>query len=167
MTDRRPPDVRVVEADLERPEDRRAIVMLTDAYARDPMGDGAPLPEGVRDALVEGLRHHPTTLVLLAWAGTEPIGIATCFIGFSTFAARPLLNLHDLALLPAYRGQGVGRLLLQAVEERARALGCCKVTLEVAERNEVARKVYERAGFARPTYAEAGALLVYAKHLSD
>ncbi len=165
MTDRTAPDVRIAQADLERAGDRSAIVALTDAYARDPMGDRAPLPDRVRDTLVEGLRRHPTTLVLLAWAGEEPVGIATCFVGFSTFAGRPLLNLHDLAVLPAYRGLGVGRLLLAAVEERASELGCCKITLEVAEANEVARRVYARAGFSRPVYGEAGALLVYAKKL--
>lgn len=158
-------DAHVVEADLDRAEHQHAIVSLTDAYARDPMGDGAPLPGEVRRSLIDGLRRHPTTIVLLAYAGSEPVGIATCFLGFSTFAARPLLNLHDLTVVPAHRGSGVGRLLLEAVEAKARELGCCKVTLEVAERNDLARGVYERAGFRRPTYGEAGALLVYTKHL--
>lgn len=158
-------EVDIVEADLERAEDQRAIVMLTDAYARDPMGDGAPLADDVRRTLIAGLRRHPTTIVLLARARAEPVGIATCFLGFSTFAARPLLNIHDLTVLPAYRGRGIGRLLLEVVERKARALGCCKLTLEVAERNDVARHVYERAGFARPTYGDAGAMLVYAKPL--
>lgn len=158
-------DIEIVEADLDRADHQRAVVELTDAYARDPMGDGAPLPAEVRDRLVEGLRRHPTTIALLARVGGEPVGIATCFLGFSTFHARPLLNLHDLTVVPSHRGRGVGRRLLEAVEEKARALGCCKLTLEVAEKNDVARRVYERAGYARPVYGEAGALLVYAKTL--
>ncbi len=165
MTDRTRLDVRIVEADLDRGEHQRAILLLTDAYARDPMGNRAPLPEDVGGRLIEGLRRHPTTIVLLAYAGAEAVGLANCFLGFSTFFARPLLNLHDLVVVSERRGQGVGRLLLAAVEEKARALGCCKLTLEVSERNDVARTVYERAGFSRPTYGEAGALLVYAKTL--
>ncbi|HLU65311.1 MAG TPA: GNAT family N-acetyltransferase [Kofleriaceae bacterium] len=159
-------EVDIVEADLGREDHARAVVALTDAYARDPMGNGAPLPEEIKAALVPGLRRHPTTLVFLALRGDEPVGIATCFLGFSTFAARPLVNVHDLAVLPATRGQGVGRRLLAAVEARARALGCCKVTLEVLENNTRARRLYESAGFAQGAYqAEAGGALFYAKSL--
>jgi len=65
----------------------------------------------------------------------------------STFAARPLLNLHDLAVLPERRGLGVGRALLEAVEARARDLGCCKLTLEVRQDNARAQALYESFGF--------------------
>jgi ribosomal protein S18 acetylase RimI-like enzyme len=68
-------------------------------------------------------------------------------VGYSTFRARPLLNLHDLAVQPEARERGVGGALLAAVESHARALGCCKVTLEVREDNASARRLYERVGF--------------------
>ena len=86
-------------------------------------------------------------MVLLAFDGDEPVGIATCFFGFSTFAARPLLNVHDLAVVPARRGDGIGRALLAEAEARARAAGCCKLTLEVQDDNHRARAVYARFGF--------------------
>jgi ribosomal protein S18 acetylase RimI-like enzyme len=159
-------EVEIVEADLGRAEHARDVVALTDAYARDAMGNGGPLPGEVLARLIPGLRSHPTTLVLLAYAGAEAVGIATCFRGFSTFHARPLLNVHDLAVVPAHRGRGVGRRLLEAVEARARALGCCKLTLEVLENNPRARRMYERAGFAQARYQdEAGGALYYAKAL--
>jgi GNAT superfamily N-acetyltransferase len=141
----------VVEAVLTCPEHEDAIREMLDAYASDPMGGGRPLEDDVRERLVPALREHPTTLILLAYDGARPVGIATCFRGFSTFAARPLLNLHDLAVVPEYRGKGVGRMLLTAVEEKARALGCTKVTLEVLEANP-ARKLYEAMGYASPEY---------------
>ena len=125
--------IRVLEADLSLPEHRQAVVDLVDAYAQDPMGNGEPLPAEVRAVLAERLREHPTTHILIAWQGTDPVGIAVCFRGFSTFNARPLLNIHDLAVLPSCRGLGVGRMLLEAVERKARELGCCKLTLEVLE----------------------------------
>jgi ribosomal protein S18 acetylase RimI-like enzyme len=68
-------------------------------------------------------------------------------VGFSTFEARPLVNVHDLAVLPEHRGRGVGRALLAGVEQRARARGCCKLTLEVLDTNETARRLYARFGF--------------------
>ncbi|WP_319408419.1 GNAT family N-acetyltransferase [uncultured Desulfosarcina sp.] len=158
--------VEIVEADLNRKDHREAVVDLIDAYAMDPMGNGGPLPGDVKEALIPGLKKHPTTLIFLAYVNGEARGIAVCFIGFSTFAARPLVNIHDLAVLPGHRGSGVGRLLLAGVERKAREMGCCKVTLEVLENNRRALKVYAAAGFARATYTEeAGGALFFAKKL--
>ena len=158
--------VKIVEADLASPEHEQAVVALIDAYARDPMGDGRPLGDDVRRELVPGLRRHPASFVLLAYNAEQPVGIAVCFVGFSTFAARPLVNIHDLAVLPDHRGRGVGRRLLDAVEQKARTLGCCKVTLEVLENNHTARRVYAAAGFGKSTYQEeAGGALFFAKAL--
>jgi GNAT superfamily N-acetyltransferase len=156
----------IVEANLSRPEHQQAVVDLTDAYAADAMGNGHPLPESVRASLVPGLREQTAVVIFLAYDGTDPVGIATCFRGFSTFAARPLINIHDLAVLPSHRGKGIGRRLLEAVEQKARTLGCCKVTLEVQEGNRRARHVYEKAGFAQTVYAEgAGGALFFSKPL--
>lgn len=156
----------IVQADLQRSDHAAAIVALTDAYARDAMGNGAPLSQDVRARLVPGLQRHPTTIVLLAYEAQEPIGIANCFLGFSTFAARPLLNVHDLAVIPSHRGRGVGRRLLEAAEGKARELGCCKLTLEVLENNRAAVHLYRAAGFAQATYQEsAGGALFMAKPL--
>jgi ribosomal protein S18 acetylase RimI-like enzyme len=158
--------VEILPADLDLPAHQDAVVEMVDAYAQDPMGNGAPLPPEVKKALIPGLRAHPTTLIFLAWSGTAPVGIAVCFLGLSTFAAKPLVNIHDLAVLPTQRGKGVGRLLLAAVERKARELGCCKVTLEVLENNRRARELYAAVGFAQATYQEAaGGALFLAKKL--
>ena len=160
------PEPEIVEADLSRLDHQRDVVALTDAYARDPMGNGAPLSPEVIARLISGLRGHPTTLILLAYSGGEAVGIATCFLGFSTFQGRPLVNVHDLAVLPEHRGGGIARRLLEAVERKARALGCCKVTLEVLENNAAARRLYARVGFSQATYVEtSGGALFYTKPL--
>jgi GNAT superfamily N-acetyltransferase len=145
--------ITVIEADLSRPDHQEATVRLVNGYSMDPMADDKPLSETSRRDLIPGLRAHPTTMVFLAYRGAEAIGIAVCFRGFSTFAARPLVNIHDLFVSPAYRGSGVSRLIFDAIETRARELGCCKLTLEVLENNHRARGVYAAAGFAAPTYA--------------
>jgi len=160
------PSVNTLEADLSKPSHQEAIVELVDAYAADPMGNGKPLSADVREALIPGLQEHPTTLVFLAYQAEQAVGVAVCFRGFSTFAARPLINIHDLAVLGTHRGQGIGRRLLEAVEHKARALGCCKLTLETQENNRRARRVYEAAGFAQAVYEEAaGGSLFYTKPL--
>lgn len=148
--------VEIVEADLARPDHQDAVAAMTLAYATDPMGNASPLPGDVMERLIPGLRKHPTTVILLAWHRGEAVGIATCFLGFSTFYARPLLNIHDLAVLPQFRGRGVGRQLLEGVARKARELGCCKVTLEVHEENVRAKGMYEAAGFAEGAAREPG-----------
>lgn len=164
-------DVIVVEADLARPDHQAAVVALTAAYACDAMGNGEPLPPEVLARLVPGLRAHPTALVFLAIVAGRAVGIATCFIGFSTFAARTLLNIHDLAVLPAYRGRGIGRALLRAVEVAAVQRGCVKVTLEVLDHNRPARALYEGVGFAPAAQGASGAAaqgvaLCYSKYIA-
>ena len=141
------PEVTVIEADLSDPEHQAAIIRLINAYARDPMGSGRDLPTDVCDRLVSGLRQHPTTLVFLAFDEATPAGVAICFLGFSTFAAQPLINIHDLAVMPDYQGRGIGRLLLERVEAKAHDLGCCKLTLEVRADNRRAQRLYQRFGF--------------------
>lgn len=156
----------ITEADLSDPAHQAATLAMMDAYARDAMGDGRPLSDWSREHLIAGLREHPTTLVFLAFRGTEPVGLATCFRGFSTFAARPLINISDYFVVPAGRGLGIGRRLLEAIEQRARELGCCRLTLEVQEHNHRARAMYGAAGFAQAVHvAEAGGALYLTKPL--
>lgn len=158
--------IEIVEADLGREDHQREIRDLTNSYAMDPMGNGAPLAPEIIEQLIEGLRSHPTTMIFLAYGEQQAVGIATCFLGFSTFYARPLINVHDLAILPQHRGRGIGKKLLGAVEQKARELGCCKVTLEVQENNTLARRVYESSGFAQAVYGDStGGSLFYTKKL--
>jgi ribosomal protein S18 acetylase RimI-like enzyme len=135
------------QADLDDPADQQAVVELLDMYAREPTGQNGPLSARIRRDVIPGLQSHPTTLVFLALDQAKPVGLAVCFRGFSTFQARPLLNIHDFAVHPDYRGRGVGFALMQTVEREARDTSCCKLTLEVRSDNRSARKLYLRAGF--------------------
>ena len=161
-----PNDITILLADLELPAHAEAIRALTNAYAADAFGREAPLDEAALERLLPGLRTLPTTLIFLAYAAEEPVGIANCFRGFSTFHARPLVNIHDLAVLPAWRGRGIGQQLLTAVAEHARQLGCCKVTLEVGSENHRALALYHATGFTHAgADSPAGAALFYEKLL--
>ena len=140
-------DVRFVVADYADAAQVRDLVALLDAYARDPMGGGAPLADATRERLGAALARTPNAFTILGYAGAEPVALANCFETLSTFAARPLVNVHDLAVVATHRGRGVGTALLGAIEREARARGACKITLEVLEGNAVARRAYARAGF--------------------
>jgi ribosomal protein S18 acetylase RimI-like enzyme len=145
----------ILQADLSREDHQRDVLTMTDIYARDAMGNDGPLPAEVMQNLISGLRQHPTTMVFLAYIDEKVVGIATCFVGFSTFAARPLINVHDLAVRPECRGQGIGVALLAAVEAEARQRGYAKLTLEVLEDNGRAHRMYESFGFKSLDYGQS------------
>ena len=140
-------NVTIVDADLSRAEHQHALVTMLDAFMRDPMEGGQPLSEQSRREVVPGLRAHPACYVLLAWRDGLPIGFSICFLGFSTFNARPLINIHDIFVDSAVRGMGIGRMLLERIEAKARELNCCRITLEVRQDNSVARGLYRKVGF--------------------
>lgn len=140
-------NIEILKADLTDSEQVASIIDIVDSYAREPMAGGAPLAAEVRDQLVIELASVPGMVVFLALYDSEPAGVAVCFLGYSTFKAKPLLNIHDLAVLPEKRNRGLGRALLRAIDEYARDSECCKVTLEVREDNIGARRLYRDVGF--------------------
>ncbi len=123
------------------------LKMLLNEYAKDPMGGGGPIDPAVLDQLPQSLHEMPTAFTLIAYVDGVPAGICNCFFGFSTFAVKPLINIHDFAVAPAFRGMGISRKLMNEVERLGREKGCCKVTLEILSNNVVAMKAYERFGF--------------------
>jgi ribosomal protein S18 acetylase RimI-like enzyme len=56
--------------------------------------------------------------------------------------------LNYLAVDPAHRGHGFGRLLVAEAETRLEALGCPKVNLQVRADNSAAMRFYETLGYA-------------------
>ncbi|MBU7578901.1 MAG: GNAT family N-acetyltransferase [Porphyrobacter sp.] len=140
------PTLTITLADCRDARDASDVVSLLDAYARDPMGGGEPLAEAVKARLPGDLAANPFAFSLIARIDDEAVGLANCFMGYSTFAAAPLVNIHDLAVRPEARGKGVGKALLAAIEAEALKRGACKVTLEVLSGNP-ARRLYAREGY--------------------
>jgi GNAT superfamily N-acetyltransferase len=138
----------VCRADYADPAHAAAIVELLNAYAFDPAGGGEPLSRFARENLVPALAARPQAFSVLAFEAGQAVGLVNCFEGFSTFACRPLVNVHDVAVLPAGRGRGVAAQMLALVEQLARERGACKLTLEVLQGNTGAGRLYERLGFA-------------------
>ena len=144
---------KVILANLDNAEHQAAIIEMLDMYSRDEFGAGVPLSAAARERLIPGLKKHGGARVFLAFEDGRPVGVAICLLGFSTFRGLPVLNIHDTAVDLSFRGRGVGRELLAAVEAHARELGCGKVTLEVRSDNSRAMAAYRRAGF-QPTAPE-------------
>ena len=140
-------NILVKQVDYLNPSDAVELVCLLDMYAQDPMGGSEALDERVKVRLCADLANHPGAVSWLAYVDHKPAGLLNAFKGFSTFKARPLMNVHDIAVDPVHRGQGVGQALLDAVEKYAVANDCCKLTLEVLSGNQVAQRSYQHFGF--------------------
>ena len=134
-------------ADFSNPIHASAIVYLLNEYAKDDMGGGEPLSASTQANLVKEMAKRPAIHVVLAFVSGKPAGLINCIEGFSTFACKPLLNIHDVVVLAKYRGQGISSQLLQKAEAIAVTLGCCKLTLEVLEGNKLAQAAYIANGF--------------------
>jgi ribosomal protein S18 acetylase RimI-like enzyme len=135
------------QANLLSTTDGNDIIRLLNNYACDIMGGGEQLPEHVKQSLIPALQKRTDVLIVLAYANENAAGLAICFEGFSTFYAKPLINIHDFAVEPEYRGLGIAKLMLQKVEELAKEKDACKITLEVLTGNKRAIGIYEAFGF--------------------
>lgn len=155
--------IRICRADYANPGHAAALVSMLDAYARDPMGGGEALSDYARVNVVDALAGLPQAFSVLAFDGQgeeTPVGLVNCMQGFSTFACKPLVNVHDVAVSSVYRGQRIAQRMLDLVETIARERGACKLTLEVLSGNAPAMRLYERIGFAQyaldPAAGQAG-----------
>jgi ribosomal protein S18 acetylase RimI-like enzyme len=142
--------LRLCQADYSNPVHMQALIDLLDGYARDPAGGAEPLSDFAKTHLPNALRERPFMFSVLAFddaQGALPVGLVNCVEGFSTFACKPLVNVHDVAVLSSHRGQGIAERMLVLVEQLARDLGACKLTLEVLSGNAPATRLYQRLGF--------------------
>jgi len=134
--------------DLDDAAQTTAWLELLNAYASDPLGNGEALSPALLSALPARLRQRPGTWLFVASLDGRPCGLLNAFESFSTFSVAPILNVHDVFVRGDARGSGVVDALFERAEAAARAIGCCKMTLEVLAHNEPAKRVYTRLGFA-------------------
>lgn len=137
----------IIRADYGNLRHAKDIVTILRSYAMDPMGGGEDLSPEVQAALIPGFRATPAASSLLAYFGDEPVGLANLMTTFSSFAGKPLINIHDIAVSKDHRGMGIGRQLFDEIHMFAREMGACKVTLEVLEGNAPAKALYASLGY--------------------
>lgn len=133
--------------DFENPKHLQALAELTNQYMADPMGDAEPLNKLQQLRLIDGLANHPTAEVLFAVLESEAVGLATCFVNFSTFQVKSYLYIHDFVVLDKYRGKGIGKALMQKLIAISEERNYCKITLEVRDDNSTAQSLYKNLGF--------------------
>ncbi len=139
--------INLIKIDYLNPEHQAHLLYLLNHYAEDAMGGGKPLSNYAKENLTTELAKRPNAFTFIAYADGKPAGIANCFEGFSTFASKPLINIHDLAVHTDFRGKGISKMLMQAVSDEGKKRQCCKITLEVLTGNKIAFNAYLKFGF--------------------
>lgn len=135
------------ECDFSDVDDLKAVGSLVNAYILDHYGGGKALTEIQQLRLVDALNEHPKAIVLLAEMNRIRCGMIIAFENFSTFSVRPMINIHDVIVLNEYRGRGIGRMMMEALEKIAKERKCSRLTLEVRKDNIVAQSLYRSSGF--------------------
>ena len=139
--------------------DVNGIIDILDELAKERGRDGVADADGVRKAFAACIGKTDHALVVALQEGRVAGYIAVHWIPF------PVLNgtegyISDLFVAAQSRGSGIGNMLLQVVEERARTLHCRRLMLHNRMMDEsFTRGFYSKAGF---THAEFYATLVKA-----
>jgi GrpB-like predicted nucleotidyltransferase (UPF0157 family)/GNAT superfamily N-acetyltransferase len=87
---------------------------------------------------------------LVAYANGKPVGCGAVRLLDTTTA-----EIKRVFIMPEARGQGISRLILEALEWEGRQLGAQRLVLETGERQAEALGLYDKAGFVRiPPFGE-------------
>jgi len=136
-----------IECDFSNPLHCQKLIELMNAYIKDKMGGGEIIAGEREYQLLEGLKNHPRSLVLFAQYQNQLVGLANCFVNFSTFACKPYINIHDFVVHPNFRGKKIAKTLMKGIIDRALEMDCAKVNLEVRDDNTKAQNLYQQFGF--------------------
>lgn len=102
--------------------------------------------------------------VLLAGAG--PDGISLVRFRNSVWTGGPEAHLQELYVVPALRGRGIGRALLEATMDAAREAGASGIDLNTGTTDTAARALYESCGFSnREGSPDGPSMLFYERDL--
>lgn len=108
------------------------------------------------DAIASDMRERvladPTGVVYIAEVDGEAAGYVYCFLqerAENAYSyARRAMFIDQIGVAPAYQRQGIGRALIEAVADRARAENCPFVSLTTLAFNHDAHRFFEEQGFA-------------------
>ncbi|QPF73946.1 GNAT family N-acetyltransferase [Roseateles sp. DAIF2] len=129
-------------------QDLTPVAALFDAYRQFYE---QPADLALATAFIEARLRHDESVILVAEAleGGPLLGFCQLYPTFCSVEARPIYSLYDLFVAPAGRRGGVGRSLLLAAEDQARAAGMARMDLTTAKTNRPAQSLYESLAWQR------------------
>jgi GNAT superfamily N-acetyltransferase len=129
-------------------DDDVLVQLILSLYQEDPSPDG-PTEESARQTL-RALRETPAWghAIVVEESGTVA-GYALLISFYSNELRGRVCVVDEMYVVPALRGRGLGRVLLDTLTRRALAEfdDAVALELEVSPRNERARTLYVKAGF--------------------
>ncbi len=147
---------------LAGPDDAAAVGRLLYDFNRE-FGEPTPAPSALAERIRQ-LLEGGDTLVLLA--GDGPAGLAVLRFRAAIWSAGLECYLAELYVVPASRGQGLGRALMEAALRHARDRGADTMDIGVDEPDLAARHLYESLGFTNRAAGEDGPVMyVYEREL--
>ena len=145
-------------APTPRPANAADLAELLALYATLGGRDPAPDTVAARAAWARMLETGGMTAFVHALPDGSLVASCTLVIVPNlTRGARPWGIIENVVTLPAHRGQGLGKAVVQAAIGAARQAGCYKVALATGRTDEATLRFYESAGLTRggKTYFEA------------
>ena len=131
------PEIHALTCELADYEKLRHKLISTPADFRRALFGERPLMEALVAEIPE-----PTT----PESPSQLAGSGLFYPTFSTFTGQPGLWLEDLYVRPQFRGQGIGRALLDHLLNLARERGCARAEWSVLDWNEPAIRFYQELG---------------------
>jgi ribosomal protein S18 acetylase RimI-like enzyme len=152
-------EIRIRTATVEDAREAARLLHDFNAEFAEPTPGVAALTEHV-GALVSSAE---ATILL---AGDGPDGLAALRFRTAIWTGKPEAHLQELYVVPALRGHGIGRALLEASMRVARDAGATGIDLNTGETDTAARALYESAGFTnREGSPDGPAMLFYEREL--
>lgn len=101
----------------------------------------------VEDLVRFGFSDEPCFQALIAWRGSDAVGLVLFFKEFSSWKGSVGVYIQDLYVSPGERGTGMGWKLMKAAYKQARSWNASYCKLTVHDGNATALAFYERLGF--------------------
>jgi ribosomal protein S18 acetylase RimI-like enzyme len=152
MSGAREPGVRLAE-----PADAGAVGRLLHDFNTE-FGSPTPGPDSMAERVAELLAAGEITVLL---AGAGPDGLALLRFRPDLWSAALECYLAELYVVPARRGRGLGRALMETALELARGRGAAWMFLGTSEADAAARALYERLGFTNREDGPDGPIMFF------
>lgn len=120
------------------------LLGATDVPVFDRVADGVfdgPVVPALAAQFLADARHH----IIVAILDGVVVGMITA-VDYIHPDKAPQLWINEVGVAPSHQRQGIGRELLRAMLDHARALGCTEAWLGTEHDNLAARGLYENAG---------------------
>jgi GNAT superfamily N-acetyltransferase len=113
----------------------------------EAMEDTEDLEPGTIEQNCRVLMVDPAVRFLIAKDDRQAIGFINFSVRRTALHPGPSGLIDELVVAESHRGQGVGRLLVEACITECRKLGCSELEVSTEKSNNAARSFYKRCGF--------------------